>query len=288
MTLVDLLAMGLRIAALVAVLQASGIALFRAVFHVRAGRSERAMARRALAFVLLAIALTAIAHLFESARLAGAFSGIFDPTLHALLLGSDLGAVTALRLLGLICIGFSCRLAGNAPAGIAISSIGAALGAASFALMGHTAAHPQRWLLIVLLLVHLLVLAFWFGSLSALLIAARQESLAANARLIAVFSEVAVWLVPVSLLAGLGMAAVLLGGWRALSSPYGLSLLAKLTGFCLLLMLAALNKWRFGPAIAAGRQQALLAFRRVVYAEWGLIAVIVAVTVLMTSQYSPD
>ena len=72
MTLVDLLAMGLRIAALVAVLQASGIALFRAVFHARAGQSERAMARRALAFVLLAIALTAIAHLFESARLAGA------------------------------------------------------------------------------------------------------------------------------------------------------------------------------------------------------------------------
>jgi putative copper export protein len=288
MTLVDLLAMGLRIAALIAALQASGIALFRGVFHALAGRSERAMARRTLAFVFMAIALAAIAHLFESARLAGAFSGVFDPSLHALLLGSDLGAVTGLRLLGLICIGSSCRLAGDAPAGIVVSSTGAALVAASFALMGHTAAHPQRWLLIVLLLVHLLVLAFWFGSLSALLIAARRESLAANARLIAAFSGLAVWLVPASLLAGLGIAAVLLGDWGALSSPYGLSLLAKLTGFCVLLMLAALNKWRFGPAIAAGRQQALLAFRRVVYVEWGLIAVVVAVTVLMTSQYSPD
>jgi copper resistance protein D len=65
-------------------------------------------------------------------------------------------------------------------------------------------------------------------------------------------------------------------------------LLAKVAGFAVLLGLAALNRWRFGPAIAAGRARALESLRETVLAEWILIAAVVAVTAVMTGLFSPE
>jgi len=63
-----------------------------------------------------------------------------------------------------------------------------------------------------------------------------------------------------------------------------LILIAKATVFALLLILAALNRWRFTPALAAARG----ALRRSIVTEYLLIAGVLAMTAVLTSLYSPE
>jgi putative copper export protein len=62
-------------------------------------------------------------------------------------------------------------------------------------------------------------------------------------------------------------------------------LLAKVTVFALLMGLASLNKWRFGPACAEGDTRA---FKRTVLIEYVLICVVLVITAVMTTFYSPE
>ena len=66
----------------------------------------------------------------------------------------------------------------------------------------------------------------------------------------------------------------------------GVSLAAKFAGFVLLMALAALNKWRLGPAIATGDKRALRSFRRSLGFEYVLIAAVLSITAMMTTFYS--
>jgi putative copper export protein len=52
--------------------------------------------------------------------------------------------------------------------------------------------------------------------------------------------------------------------------------------------LAALNKWRLGPAIGAGDAGALVYLRRSVLLEWLLLAAVVTATATMTGLFSPE
>jgi putative copper resistance protein D len=64
--------------------------------------------------------------------------------------------------------------------------------------------------------------------------------------------------------------------------------MVKLAGFAVLMGLAALNKWRLGPAISRGDGTALVKFRRSVAAEAWLIVAVLAATAVMTLFFSPD
>jgi putative copper resistance protein D len=64
-------------------------------------------------------------------------------------------------------------------------------------------------------------------------------------------------------------------------------LFAKLTLVGLLLALAALNKLRLSPRLAAGDLAAAQALRRSIAAEAWLAALIVAVTAVMTATGAP-
>jgi putative copper export protein len=139
-----------------------------------------------------------------------------------------------------------------------------------------------------LLLAHLLIVAFWFGALWPLYLVTLRESRERMARVIAVFSAAAVWLVPVILVAGVAIAALLLPDIAALLQPYGELLIAKVVLFAVLLGLAALNKWRFGPAMERGDTQAARGFRRSVVSEYVLIAAVLSVTAVMTTFFSPE
>ncbi len=165
---------------------------------------------------------------------------------------------------------------------------GAVLIAVSFTLTGHTATNGRRWLLAPLLLAHLLIVAFWFGALWPLCLVTLRESRERMVRVIGVFSAASGWLVPLILVAGVSIAALLLPDVAALRQPYGELLIAKVALFAVLLGLAALNKWRFGPAIASGDLQAARKFRRCVVLEYVLIAVVLAVTAVMTTFFSPE
>jgi putative copper export protein len=210
---------------------------------------------------------------------------VLDPSLHGLLLSSDFGTTTAIRAFGLIFIAGSTRWAGRL--GMAISVIGATLVAISFALMGHTASDPQRWLLAPLLLIHLLAIAFWLGALWPLLIVIRLETSAIAASVINQFSRTAMCLVPLVLLAGLAMGGLLLTSLSGLRTPYGILLVTKFAGFSVLMALAALNKWRLTPGVAHNNQVSMLALRVSVLAEGALIFAVITVTTVMSSLFSP-
>jgi putative copper export protein len=84
------------------------------------------------------------------------------------------------------------------------------------------------------------------------------------------------------------MAVLLLPNLSALSQPYGELLIAKVVGFAALMGLAAANKWRFGPGLVSGTAQSGRWFRRSVAAEYVLIAVVLTITAVMTSFFSPE
>jgi putative copper resistance protein D len=108
------------------------------------------------------------------------------------------------------------------------------------------------------------------------------------ARVVAVFSAVAFWLVPLILVAGVALAALLLPDFAALRQPYGELLIVKGALFAVLLGCAALNKWRLGPALGSGDLQAGQRFRRVVISEYVIMVVVLAVTAVMTTFFSPE
>jgi copper resistance protein D len=168
---------------------------------------------------------------------------------------------------------------------VRVALLGAALAIASFALTGHTSSTPHRPAAAASLVLHLLVVSFWIGALLPLYNISRSEPPAVAGRLINAFSRVAAWLVPIILLAGVALAALLVPDLSTFKRPYGQLLLAKAAVFALLMGLAALNKWRHGPACERGETRA---FRQTVIAEYVLICLVLALTATMTTFYSPE
>jgi putative copper export protein len=281
----DLVVIGVRALGFVAALQAAGVPLFLWLFGNDLERSARPIGAFAARTAVAGLLLTIGHQLVEPARLAGELRGIFDGPLHAMLLASDSGTAAAVRVLGLAMVAAGCVKPSRF--GAAAALMGGALTVVSFAFMGHTPADDRRWLLSGLLILHLLLVAFWFGALWPLLLATREDALAASGLLIEQFSKLAIRLVPIILLAGFALSVALLPDLASLYRPYGLLLVTKVAGFGILMGLAALNKWRLGPRISRGQAVALQAFRRSVRAEWGLIAAVLTVTAVMTGLFSP-
>ena len=275
----------LRAASFATDLQAAGVAIFLILFGGSLEKSKSTIRTLGTGAAVAGVFFTLAHYLVEPARMAGAMSGVFDGSLHAMLLSTDVAATGAIRIFGLILIVLG-LLAANRT-GEMVSLIGATLVALSFALVGHTAAHDLRWALIVLLVSHLIIVTLWFGALLPLIIASIRESANTTSSVIDAFSFLAAWAVPIIFVAGLGMSIVLLEELKNLWTPYGVSLLLKVAGFTVLMGLAALNKWRLGPAIASGSIGALTSFRRSVAAEWFLISGVLAVTAVMTGLFSP-
>lgn len=281
----DYIAIGLRAAEFTAALQAAGVPVFLWLFGSSLERAARPIGTLAVWTAAAGLVLSIAHALVEPARLAGELSGILDASLQGMLLASDAGTTTAIRVLGLAMVaGGSLK---PSRFGALVALLGGALITASFAFMGHTASDERRWLLAILLILHLMLVAFWFGALWPLLISVKRESLVVGGSLIEEFSELAVRLVPIIFFAGLGLAVLLVPSLASLGTPYGLLLLTKVAGFTFLMGLAALNKWRLGPRIARGDAAAAQTFRHSVVAEWVLIVGVVTVTAVMTELFSP-
>jgi putative copper resistance protein D len=240
----------------------------------------------ARAAAVVALIVTVVHYVMQPARMAGSLGATFDPSLEALLLQSSSGAANIVRVVGLALLALSLDRATKL--NTLGANVGAALAVLSFAFGGHTAIHPLRFVLAPLLLVHLAAAAFWFGALWPLYAAVGDARHERGGMLIAQFSRLAVRIVPAVLVCGLLMAVVLVRSGAELLTGYGAMLIGKTAGFCVLMGLAALNKWRLAPGVAAGDAGATRTFRRVVVAEWGLIAVILVATGVMTSLYAPE
>jgi copper resistance protein D len=282
----DIVSVVLRSLSFVLLFQAAGVAIFVAIFGRRLASSRGTVRRLGQAAAIAAIVLVAAHHACEAARMAGEMSGMWDISLQGMAWNSPARAALICRLLGLLFIAVG--LQGGSGRWTIVAVGGAVLATGAFTLTGHTSVNAHRAALAALLMLHLLVVAFWFGALWPLYAASLRETPARASDIIERFTAVATWLVPVILLAGIVMAVLLLPNVSALSEPYGELLIAKVVGFALLMGLAAANKWRFGPALAHGPVQSGLWFRRSVAAEYVLIAAVLAITAVMTSFFSPE
>lgn len=278
--MLDVLSVFLRAAAFVLLFQATGAVIFLLLFGRELAPSRAAIERVARWSAAAAIPVVIAHQLLEPARMAGELAGVLDRSLQWMALVSSNGAAFGLRLLGLGLI----LVAWPRAAAIA----GVVLATVSFTLTGHTAVHPDRVWLLPLLLLHVLLVAFWFGSFWPLLLVVAREPQPNAARVVAAFSAVAVKGVLLIPLAGLMMAWALLPSTAALRQPYGELLISKVALFGIVLIFAALNKQRLGPALGRDEPRAPARFRVSVLAEYVLVCGILAVTAVMTALFSPE
>lgn len=279
----DLLSVIARALGFVALFQAVGASFFLAVFESGLDRSPQRIRRLARIAAAAGLVLV-LGHLaLEPARLAGDFDGLWDRGLQQLAWRSRAGVAQLLQALGLLVI---LAAPGSLPAAQSRwASGGGLLAVGAFLLTGHTQAHPLRGLLAPLLALHLLIVAFWFGALGPLVLVSRLEPKVRATAILHRFSRLAGWLVPLILLAGLSMGALLAGSLSVLRTPYGELLVAKLAGFLLLMLLAVANRWRWVPAFAADGNARPL--RTSIAAEFGLMVAILAITAVLTAYFSP-
>jgi copper resistance protein D len=276
---VDVLAVAARAASFIFVLQAAGIGLFIAIYRRELRASLNNLCRHGIVFASIAIALVLISQSLSAARMAGDIGGMWDASLESLSWYSSSGAATIVRVVGAMAI-----LIGFLRASNFILVIGVAAIVVSFALTGHTTTHSPRSILTLLLLIHIGVVVFWFGAVHGLLSTDKHSA----PQVAALFSKHATLLVPALAIVGLLMAWILLPDLAALTTSYGIALMAKTTGFLSLMPLAALNRQRFVPAMLRGDNPAFASFSRTVKIEYAIIVVVLCVTATMTTLFSPD
>jgi putative copper export protein len=276
----DAVSVACRAVSFVLLLNAAGISIFIAVFGHLLPDSLPAIAKLGWGLAIGALVFVAGHHALEGARMAGEMGGVVDPAMQAMTLRSSEGAAFGLRMVGLVLIAVGLRRGA-----LAVGITGAILATAAFTLTGHTSVTPYRPAAAALLTFHLLVVAFWLGSLWPLYLVAGREPPHRAAHVIDAFSRVAAWVVPVILLAGVGLTLLLVPSWAVFRQPYGQLLLAKVALFAVLMALATLNKWTFGPACAKGRTRA---FKQALAIEYVLICIVLAITATMTTFYSPE
>jgi len=281
----DLLSVIIRSAGFVLLFQAAGAALFIALFTSRLAASVGIIRRLAIGSAWAGVVLAGVHLWLDAARMSGEFAGMLDPSMLRLALNSSSAAAQAMQMAGLLVIASGSVSARYSKV---FGVLGALFAVSGFILTGHTSVHPWRVVLAPLLVLHLLIVAFWFGSLLPLWIVSKGEPIALAATVLDKFSRLATWLVPLIALAGLIMAGIIARGVPPLAEPYGALLLTKLVAFVALMVFAALNKWRLVPAMEVAPAQSLPALRRSMLAEFCLIVGVLAVTATMTTFYSPE
>jgi putative copper export protein len=285
MTATDVISVVVRALSFIALFQAAGIAISIAMFGRLLEQSSQRIREVGFISALAGLAFVAVHYSLEAARMAGSLAGIFDWSLQQLVLASSMSAAAGARLAGLLLIAITIRREGVAP--ILLGLAGAVSAVVGFTFVGHTANAEQGAWLPLLLIFHLLVVAFWFGGLAPLHIASRLEHRQRSAQIVAKFSWVASLVVPGLFLLGVALTLVLVDRWSVFAETYGLLLIAKASGFALLMALAAMNKWRYGPALAS-TSGAVAAFQRTVAAEYVLICLVLIATAVMTTFFSPS
>jgi putative copper export protein len=280
----DLLSACVRALAFAALFQAAGVGPFLAIFGRQVTHAHRRIGRLGLLAASGGLVLALLHLSLDAPRMAGDFQGLWDWDLQQIAWTSMSGVAQLAQAVGLATIALALR--SSAPLPVPWACLGSVIALGGFLLTGHTSAHPLRVVLAPLLALHVLIAAFWFGSLLPLMLVMRDETQDKAVRVIERFSAIAIWLVPVILLAGLGMGWLLAGSIRVLQRPYGEILIAKVAGFALLMVLAANNKWRLTPALSAGGT--VLPLRRAIAIEYVLIIAILAATAVLTTFFSPE
>jgi copper transport protein len=154
-------------------------------------------------------------------------------------------------------------------------------------LAGHTLSTSPGWLMIAANLIHVGSAAIWIGGLAALGLAMRSlgRNGPAGARMVAMFSRLALWTVVALAGAGLILAWLTVRAPRALiSTAFGWTLLAKTAVMLAVLAVARYNRSTLVPAIVgSGSNEGWSRLKRTVRFEVIGLVVAVAVTALLVT-----
>lgn len=277
-----LAAIAVKASGYAAALLAMGGPLFLATFPAAHDDVRRRARGIAVAAALAGLAILAARFGIRAARISGmGLPGAVDPMMLGFVWDSPLGTAAIWRGVGELSI-LALLITGRVGLGAAL--IGTLLVATSFTFVGHALGDP-RWLLALLLVLHLLAAAFWIGALGPLTRAVdRPEA----AHLLHRFGTVASVVVAALVIAGLTFAWRMTGSLSALlSTAYGWTLIAKLAVVTGLMALAALNKWRLVPALAAGSPAAAGRLRRSIRVEAAAVLLILIATATLTTITTP-
>ena len=217
--------------------------------------------------------------------MSDAMTGMVDPAMLRMVLGSGEGAATAVRVLGLTLTALALLPSRRLPV---IAWIGAVFAATSFAWVGHAHVAGSEGLTVSLLGMHLICVAFWLGALGPLLLIARDPDPARFGAAAARFGRIALWGVGLLLAAGTVLLACLLGTVSEFwSSDYGRAFVAKLGLVVCLLGSAALNKLRLTPRVNTGVAGASSSLARSIRVEIAVGGLILLTTAALTTLWGP-
>src|SRR5689334_17413131 len=158
--MIDTLSIILRALSFIAIFQATGMAIFLAVFDGQLDVTAPRVRRMTIAATLGALILVAAHFALEPARMGDGLAALGDSTLWDVVLHTSLTTAFAWRVAGLtlLLVGL---LLGNST-GLVLRLLGVAVTLSAFTQIGHTKVFEPRPLLGGLLFVHILIVAFWF------------------------------------------------------------------------------------------------------------------------------
>ena len=230
------------------------------------------------AFALLAITIRLLGlnleivgdplRLFDFSMFGWVWPGIRDQV-FALVLGAGILAIASLTRLPFVAF------------------IGALCLAHGFGLAGHSQSEGMPGLLWVLVSVHVLIAGFWF--VAPLTLWPSQTDVRPDvSRRLHAFSRIAIYAVPVMIIAGLWLALIIANGPTGLiSSTYGQLLLLKLVVVAAALALGAYNKFRLTQSIRAGESGANIHLRRSLSLEFILFLAALITIAAATTVFGP-
>lgn len=285
MTLLEITVVTIKFVSLMLVLLSSGGLLFSSLYSDQLTATKFSIQQGLLIGSVVALFLSVVYLFLDAARFSGSLSGIFDFELQKLILLSRLGVSKILLIVGLIVMIWSFKFMDKGRT--ILSTIGISLIAFSFSFTGHTSEHGLRVILAPLLMLHMVVVIFWFGALVPLYYIVKNEPTQCAGSVVCDFSKKATCLVPLIFVAGIIMSVALMDGIHFFSHTYGMILLFKALTFCVLMLIAALNKWRYGPDLENGNENSARKLQRAILTEILLITLIVGATVVLTSYFSP-
>ncbi len=260
----------------------AGLAFFALLFGERQEVAEARLRRCVVAAVVLGL-LAALGSLTIQVGVLTGGETLTDPDIWEMVLTSRAGASYGLGVAGLLLV----ATLAVGPRWRAPAAVGGVAVCASFTLLGHTTMLAPRLLVAGLLLLHLIVAAFWLGSLPPLAWSARQQGRAA-ARMVEDWARIATIAVPVLAAAGVLLAWQILGSLHQLvASWYGWALLAKVALVAVLLGFAAWHRYRLTPALAANAPEAGRRLARSIAIET-VIALLVLYAAAELVSTSPD
>lgn len=262
-------------------LGATGLVIVRTVFAGATASLAQRMPTQAIALAALALVASVLGFMLRGAALTGGADGMTDPDMLGLLWQTPVGDALLYRLVGVTLLIFGLLLPRF---GRWIALVGGLVLLWSFAQIGHVTDLGQTGVPLLLLL-HLVGIAFWVGVLPPLHHLSRKpDRIDEAAQLGHQFGMAATVAVPALILAGLIMGWLLTGNLTALiGTGYGQALMIKIALVAVVLALAAANKLRFVPAMQAGEANAARHLARSIQIETAVILVVLATTATLTS-----